>query len=369
MVQMRVGLVIYGSLDSLSGGFLYDRKLVEYLRSQGDRVEILSQPWQGYPLRLAQNFSVSLLTRLANLDVDCLLQDELNHPSLFLLNRRLRQRLAARRLYPLTSIVHHLRSSEQRPAWQNNLYASVERRYIQTIDSFVFNSEVTRKAVASLDENVQKAPHLIAYPAGSRFQGGLPDEDQIVRRAGLKGPLRIIFVGNLIPRKGLHTLLAALALLPPNACRLEIVGSLAVEPAYTRQLQRQVQRLGLIDRVKFHGVLDDEALAQCLLEAQVMAAPSTYEGFGIVYLEGMGFGLPAIATMAGAASEIIRNGMEGYLISPGDAPALAERLQWLSTDRVRLANMALAARLRFSAFPSWQETGRAIRQFLQAQLE
>jgi hypothetical protein len=74
---MKLGLVIYGSLDTLSGGYLYDRKLVEYLRSQGDIVEIISLPWRNYASHLTDNFSFKLSTNL-----DILIQDELNHPSL-----------------------------------------------------------------------------------------------------------------------------------------------------------------------------------------------------------------------------------------------------------------------------------------------
>lgn len=53
---MKLGFIIYGSLDTLSGGYLYDRKLVEYLRDQGDTVEIISLPWRNYAAHLTDNF-------------------------------------------------------------------------------------------------------------------------------------------------------------------------------------------------------------------------------------------------------------------------------------------------------------------------
>ena len=52
---MKLGLVIYGSLDTVSGGYLYDRKLAEYLRAQGDEVEIISLPWRSYAAHLTDN--------------------------------------------------------------------------------------------------------------------------------------------------------------------------------------------------------------------------------------------------------------------------------------------------------------------------
>src|ERR1035437_6967319 len=100
---MKVGLVIYGSLDTLSGGYLYDRKLVEYLRSQGDTVEIISQPWQNYTGRLGHNFQLQWQQKINSLDVDVLIQDEFNHPSLFLVNGTIRPRIS----FPIVAIVHH----------------------------------------------------------------------------------------------------------------------------------------------------------------------------------------------------------------------------------------------------------------------
>ncbi|RLT38585.1 MAG: glycosyltransferase family 1 protein, partial [Chloroflexi bacterium] len=142
---MRIGLVIYGSLDTLSGGYLYDRKLVEYLRASGDSVEIISLPWRSYPRHLLDNFNPVWRRRLAELDVDVLLQDELNHPSLAWANRAL-----ANAPFPVVSIVHHLRASEEHPVWRLPFYRWVEGRYLASIDGFVFNSRTTQNAVRSL---------------------------------------------------------------------------------------------------------------------------------------------------------------------------------------------------------------------------
>ena len=75
---------------------------------------------------------------------------------------------------------------------------------------------------------------------------------------------------------------------------------------------------GLQSTVHFHGPLDNEELIAKYKSAHVLVVPSSYEGFGIVYLEGMAFGLPAIGTTAGAASEIISDGETGFLIPPDD---------------------------------------------------
>lgn len=367
---LKIGLIVYGSLDNLSGGYLYDRKLVEYLRRQGDRVEIIAQPWRSYAGRLAENFSSNTLRQVEALQPDILLQDELNHPSLSRLNRRLQARWMGERKPLRVAIVHHLRISEQRPAWQNRLYAVPERSYLNSVDGFIFNSQTTAASVQSSilrlpserleDENI---PGVIAYPAGDRFQPEI-GEAEISARAHLPGPLRLVFLGNLIERKGLHTLLEALASLPGEVAELEVIGSPASEPAYSHRIQARASRPDLAGRVHFTGAQDNAALASRLRHAQLLVVPSSYEGYGIAYLEGMSFGLPAIAGNLGAAWEIINPGENGFLVAPGASAGLAEHISSLGADRARLESMSLAARKRFLAQPSWDQTAQVIREFL-----
>ena len=126
---------------------------------------------------------------------------------------------------------------------------------------------------------------------------------------------RILFLGNVIERKGLHTLLKAVSS-QPSAFRVDVIGSLTSEPAYAKQMQEFIAHNNLSSFVFLHGSLDKEPLIEKLKQAHVLVVPSSYEGFGIVYLEGMCFGLPAIGTTAGAASEIISDGVDGFLIEP-----------------------------------------------------
>jgi len=353
---MRVGLIIYGSLETISGGYLYDRKLVEHLECQGDQVEIISLPWRNYARHLGDNLAPAVLRRLNQLRVDFLLEDELNHPSLFWVNRHLDG------AFPVISIVHHLRSSESRPAWQNHFYRQIERSYLSSVDGFIFNSLTTRQVVEDLIR--EKKPCVVAFPAGDRLSPHISNEE-ISRRACRPGPLRLLFLGNVIPRKGLHTLLEALSMLPEDAWQLSVAGRLDIDHAYRDSINQQVARLGLSERVTFLGPLADEGLSELLRASQVLALPSSYEGFGIAYLEGMGFGLPSIATSGGAAGEIITDGCNGFLIKPGDVPELRDCLQELVTNRQRLIELSLAARKRYEAHPSWEQTGTSIRGFLE----
>lgn len=347
---MKIGLVIYGSLDTLSGGYMYDRRLVDYLRAQGDTVEIISLPWRNYASHLIDNFSFKL-----PVDLDILIQDELNHPSLIAANRHPHP-------YPIISLVHHLRCSELRPKWQNALYRIVEKKYLQSVDGFIFNSQTTKNVVNGLTNHDK--PFVVAYPPTDRF--GEAINESAIKERGKKKELRILFLGNLIERKGLYTLLQALFILHPSSFILDIVGSLTTEPAYAKQMQDFVTVNGLSSTVQFHGSLNNQPLIEKLLNAHILVVPSSYEGFGIVYLEGMCFGLPAIGTTAGAAGEIIDDGVTGHLIQPGDAQGLAGRLEVLNERRDLLVRMSLAARSRYLRQPKWDETASQIREFLRS---
>jgi glycosyltransferase involved in cell wall biosynthesis len=350
---MKIGLVIYGSLDTLSGGYLYDRKLVEYLRKQGDTVELFSLPWRNYAAHLTDNFTFRLPPGL-----DILIQDELNHPSLIAANLQ-------KHPYRVISLVHHLRCSEQRPAWQNTFYRMIESLYLRSVDGFIFNSQTTRGVVHSIldtSELEQGKPSIVAYPPTDRFGDGL-SEREVVERAQ-NGPLRILFLGNVMPRKGLHVLLDALSRLQPSSFIVDVIGSLTTDPAYARAMQKKAATLGLSSLVTFHSSLNNAPLVEKLSNAHILVVPSSYEGFGIVYLEGMAFGLPAIGTTAGAAGEIIRDGETGFLIRPDDAQTLAARLEHLAADRALLTRLSLNALEHYRQQPKWEQTAGEIRQFL-----
>jgi glycosyltransferase involved in cell wall biosynthesis len=354
---MQVGFLIYGSLQSTSGGYLYDRKVCEYLRANADQVNLFRMVQRSYSKHLTDNFSCHWLNTLARARLDVLLQDELNHPSLFLLNRRLRLRVS----YPIVSIVHHLRSKEKWPLPAGLFYRTVEKLYLASVDGFIYNSQATCRSVEKLLGGHRRG--LIAFPGGDRLGGALAERN-IVRRLQRGGPLRLLFVGNVIARKGLHGLLEGLAALRHHSWELWIVGSLKTDANYVSTIRRSISRLALAEKVRLLDAVSDPELATLLQRGDVIAMPFSYEGFGIVYLEGMAYGLPALASSCGGAREIVIHGENGYLFEPGDVQGLIRVLRRLIDDRDQLERLSLAARKRFFAFPTWEQTTARIRDFL-----
>ncbi len=351
---MRIGLVVYGDLDQVSGGYLYDRKLVEHLEARGDTVRVFRQPERPYPGGLVDNLNFAFWRRLASANLDVLLQDELNHASLALGNRWLRGQLDA----PIVAIVHHLRAREQQSRPARALCRLLERLYLRTTDAHIFNSHPTKQSVEAL---AGRRPSVVAPPSGRRF-GPPVSHATVDERAQADGPLRLLFVGNLIPRKRLHLLLDGLAEVPPHQWRLDVVGNPTAAPGYTAALWRRIQRLDAPSRVALRGQLPDDALQRLLRRSHALAVPSSHEGYGIVYVEAMGHGLPVLASPHGGVRDLVTDGETGRFV---DAPAeIARAVRRWHRDRDRLAVLGRAATEAYCATPTWSETGARIASFL-----
>jgi phosphatidylinositol alpha-mannosyltransferase len=164
-------------------------------------------------------------------------------------------------------------------------------------------------------------------------------------------PRRILFIGALVPRKGLPVLLEAF---PHVAAR---AGSIELWIAGDGPGRRRAQKIiggALNSRVRFLGHCDRHRLRELLAEADLLCAPSLgRESFGMVLLEGMAAGVPVIASDIDGYREVVAHGSDGLLVPPGNVSALASALSLALSDedlcsRLRRAGEAKAASLRWS---------------------
>lgn len=359
MTGLRIGLILYGGLDGLSGGYLYDRRIVEGLSRRGAEIEIVSLPWRNYGRHLSDNFSSRLFSRIRSVNWDILLQDELNHPSLFRVNRLLKKKTDTL-IFP---IVHHLRCSEYRNPLMNRFYRCVEKRYLKTADGFIFNSRTTAAVVTDL--LAQSPPQVVAYPGKDHFQPEITPGQLSGKMRGA-GPLQVLFLGNVIPRKGLHVLIEALSGLPRDSWRLTVAGDPAADPDYTGKITKMIEAGRLSGSVRFSVCPAAAEVERLFAGHHCLAMPSFYEGFGIACLEAMGFGLPVIASTAGAGPEWIRDGREGFLVPPGESGTLADRIgRWIESRR-ELLDMAQAALRTWREHPAWDESAERVYGFIRS---
>lgn len=193
---MHVGLVIAGDIDTGSGGFYYDRRLRDRLLERGHEVTVVSIPWRSYGGQLLENAG-GIGPDLQRWGFDIVVEDGLAHPSLLRANRRLDG--------PVVALCHMLKTvgagRSARP-----LVRAVERRFLNGVDAAIYNSEATRAAGGSLSGPDTAA---VVPPGGDRFGSSVTASD--VRERARSGPLEVRFVGNVVERKGLDTLIRGIA--------------------------------------------------------------------------------------------------------------------------------------------------------------
>ena len=150
-----------------------------------------------------------------------------------------------------------------------------------------------------------------------------PGTDRVLPdRSAIAGTIMLLSVGAVVPRKGYDILLAAVAQLKHAPWRLVIVGDRTRSPATAHELDDAVIRLELSDRVRFTGAVSAAELAEFYGAADLFVLSSRFEGFGMALTEAVSYGLPIVATLAGAIPDTLPAGA-GILVAPDDAGALA----------------------------------------------
>jgi glycosyltransferase involved in cell wall biosynthesis len=155
---------------------------------------------------------------------------------------------------------------------------------------------------------------------------------------------RIITVCRLTAWKGVDGVLTALGGLPDVG--LVVVGT---GPESAR-LQRLAEELGVAGRVHFAGQVPRERVGGYLRAADLFVLNSTYEGFPHIVLEAMAVGLPVVAADAGGTGELVRDGVSGRVVPPGDPQALRQAIAELLADRALRQRLAAKARQLLARF-------------------
>jgi glycosyltransferase involved in cell wall biosynthesis len=356
---MRLGFFLLGDLSTRTGGFLYDRMLIEGLEQRGADIEVIQLPWRSYANLLIASLLHRDLHRLTENTYDLIIQDELAHPSLFTANSFIKKHSKT----PVISIVHHLRSSEGHSGPLIALYRWIESIYLNTLDGCIVNSPATLGEVESVLK--QNLPTVIAPPGRDHLVVNIT-EGEIRNRANKRGPFEILFLGSIIPRKRLGDLVTAIGRLSNLDIRLTVIGRDTSAPGYVRQVRSDLASSLPEHNVRWLGEQTDEQVIKALQRAHLLVVPSSYEGFGIAYLDAMGYGVVPIGTNTGGAGAIIDHGNNGFLISPDDLNSLTGFIDRLSTDRELLERMAIQAFRHHHQHPTWEEVTGIVYDYINA---
>ena len=184
---------------------------------------------------------------------------------------------------------------------------------------------------------------------------------------GLPTEADLLFVGRTEDRKkGLGTLLEAMALLPDHVTLKIVDGRIPDDGLVMRFLRRH----RIEDRVKLvRRMLTTQELVEQYSTARAAVVPSFFEGFGFPASEAMACGLPVIANVAGALPEVVgTDGTTGRLVPPRDARAMADAVLDVLADPARTKRMGRAARRRIETVFSWRDAAAGLVQVFEETL-
>lgn len=227
--------------------------------------------------------------------------------------------------------------------------ARAERRTLGQARAVTALSEFSRSILA--EHHPDALGRLTLVPGGVDTDRFRPSEarDDLRRRLGWEPDDEVLLtVRRLAPRMGVSQLLRAMSRIAarrPRA-RLVVVGDGFLRPS----LEAEAAQLGLGERVRFMGRVDDAVLSDLYRAADLFVLPTqAYEGFGMVTLEALASGTPVVATPAGATPEILRPLEPGLVCSDIGEDALADGIErWLATDSAALRGRAREHALTYS---------------------
>jgi glycosyltransferase involved in cell wall biosynthesis len=332
-----LALVLPGDPRTPTGGYEYDRRIVDGLRARG---------WDVTMHALDSSFPAPTTAALAHArdtfaripDGHTVLVDGLAFGALPDIAAAEAQRLR------LVALIHHPLAAETGldPERAEALRRS-EARALAAVRSVVTTSAATARALA--DYGVP-AERIVVVEPGT-------DRAPLAHGSGAPA-LELLCVAPIVPRKGHAVLVEALFHLATRDWRLTCVGSLARSPETVARLRHRLAELRLADRVRLAGVLDRAALDACHARADVFVLATFHEGYGMALAEALARGLPIVSTRAGAVPDTVPADA-GLLVPPGNVAALRDALARVLDDAALRERLAAGARRAREHLPTWEE--------------
>ncbi len=332
------------------------RQLARPLHQQFDGVDVYSPVYPDIPQRLSgESFALSLN----------------RHAHAYAVQRVLRRRMGSVAFSGIH--VHDIRyAGLSYPLWQPEraqatvltlhgvdpfIESRVEKPWLRKMLGSVWSSV---ERVALVGRPLQPFADKLGVPVCQRVlihNGSLVPEQCSYAQRPIMGRRVLLSVSNLVPLKGIDLNLEALAKIRQGLPKLDWEYRIIGDGPERARLESKASELGIADRVSFLGRLDHEQTLSAIADCDVFSLPSWGENFGIVYLEAMGRGRPVIGCADWGAAEMVRDGEDGYLVTPRDVVSLRSAIESLLISPDKCRAMGAAARSQAEKF-TWTKNAQ-----------
>ncbi|SMO87407.1 glycosyltransferase family 4 protein [Paracoccus laeviglucosivorans] len=325
---------IPGDINTLTGGFIYERRLLLGLREMGHDMRHLQLP-AGFPDPSPAEMAKAIDIMTAEerpLIVDGLVFGSIDTSGL------------ARCRAPLIAMIHHPLAMESGlpPARRDHLFAT-ECDNLRLARHILVPSPHTRDMLV---QRYEVAPERITIARPGTKRARLAHAPDL--------PPLILAVGILHPRKGHDILISALGDLADLDWQAMIVGR-SWDADYVRDISAQIAASPVGQRINLAGEIKPERLEEVYAKASVFALATRYEGHGIVFDEALAHGLPIVSCRTGAVPDTVP-AQAGLLVPPDDAPAFGAALRRMLSDAQLRTSLQDGARQAGADLPGWDRT-------------
>jgi glycosyltransferase involved in cell wall biosynthesis len=354
MRPLRAALLTVGDPETLSGGYLFHRRMAAMAADHEADVHFVSIPKVPFPLELA--YVAKALGEVRAVAADVLVVDSIAAAAL--------GTWPIRRLdTPMVGSLHQPPGGIDYAGLRSSIQAALDRRTYRACSIIMAASDSLAADLSAKGLPPQcirvVPPGRDVVPVVDSLNHALDREEAATdSRTGLRNgrSIAVLTVGNWLPRKGIHCALEAIAQLPEDSVTLHLAGDPNVEPSYSAQLRSRIAAADLSSRVVVHGPVSLERVAELYAGADVFLLPSFSEPYGTVWGEAMASGLAVVGWTAGNLPFLVANGKEGLLLEPNDTGGLAAAIQRLSEDKALRLRMGAAAAARAATRPTWRES-------------
>ena len=259
---------------------------------------------------------------------------------------------------PFAQTFHALGEIKRREQGENDTSPlerqAVEQRILDEVDLVLATCPAEVEELTTLYD--ADPSHLTVVPCGVDHRTFRPvDRDEAREMLGLSDRPTVVYVGRLVARKGVDTLVEAFALLPRRLdARLVIVGGEPGGSPEATSLAALAEDLDISERVSFAGSRPQEDLRYYYGAADVAISVPHYEPFGMTPLEAMACATPVVGSRVGGIKTSVADGETGYLVPPRDPEALAESILRLLSDPALQFRVGRAARRRIEEHYTWE---------------
>jgi len=338
----RAAFAIPGDIELPTGGYMYDRRVLALLPQSGIEARHLPLPGS-FPDPTLPDLEETARV-LASVPADePILIDGLAYGAM---PRSIVDAAKA----PIVALVHH-------PLCLETGLSDARRRTLRALETDAL--EIAGRVVVTSDVTRRTLIGEFAVPE-RKITVAEPGTDPAPRAVGSRGgPLHLLSVGSVVPRKAFDLLVRALGTLRDAQWRLTIAGPIDRNAESLAALHAAIADTGLEDRIAIVGAVDSRRLAALYTEADVFIMASLYEGYGMVLAEAMARGLPIVCTTGGAAAETVPDAA-ALKVPPADKGALALAIGRVVGDAALRGRLADASWSAGQKLPRWEDTARII---------